>query len=241
MCAESLGGLTDGVSPLEMANAYATIVNGGYRTRPRAIKKIEPRNGKIKLPKRWRVKRTKAFEDGVTYQADQDPRGTTPPAAPAPSAHRLPGRRQDRHDRQEHRRLVRRLHPEVLHLGVGRLPGSQISMNGLYFGSNIDGGTYPARDLGRLHEEGRAARAAGSGSRPSEPFQSQAFQGRYAREGADDEETGEDETGTTTPGPGTTTAPPADEKPADPKPRDGNNGGDTTPLRSGGLRVATAG
>ena len=34
-CAESLGGLEDGVSPLEMANAYATIANGGYRNRPR--------------------------------------------------------------------------------------------------------------------------------------------------------------------------------------------------------------
>ena len=39
-CAESLGGLEDGVSPLEMANAYATIANGGYRNRPRVIKKI---------------------------------------------------------------------------------------------------------------------------------------------------------------------------------------------------------
>ena len=84
VCAESLGGLTDGVSPLEMANAYATIVNGGYRTRPRAIKKIERNGEKIKLPKRWRVKRTKAFEDGVTDQAVQI-LAPTPPAAPAPS------------------------------------------------------------------------------------------------------------------------------------------------------------
>ena len=68
-CAESLGGLEDGVSPLEMANAYATIANGGYRNRPRAIKKIV-RDGKtLKLPKRWRVHRVKAFEDGVTYEA----------------------------------------------------------------------------------------------------------------------------------------------------------------------------
>ena len=42
-CAESLGGLEDGVSPLEMANAYATIANGGYRNRPRVIRKITTR------------------------------------------------------------------------------------------------------------------------------------------------------------------------------------------------------
>ena len=35
--AEGLGGLTDGVSPLEMARAYATIANGGWRMRPIAI------------------------------------------------------------------------------------------------------------------------------------------------------------------------------------------------------------
>ena len=32
--AEALGGLERGVSPLEMANAYATIATGGYRNRP---------------------------------------------------------------------------------------------------------------------------------------------------------------------------------------------------------------
>ena len=41
-CAETLGGLEDGVSPLEMANAYATIANGGYRNRPRAITQGRP-------------------------------------------------------------------------------------------------------------------------------------------------------------------------------------------------------
>ena len=68
-CAETLGGLEDGVSPLEMANAYATIANGGYRNRPRVIRKITTREGPQKLPARWRVNRTKAFSDGVTYEA----------------------------------------------------------------------------------------------------------------------------------------------------------------------------
>jgi penicillin-binding protein 1A len=38
--AEGLGGLTRGVSPLEMANAYATLASGGIRNKPIAIKKV---------------------------------------------------------------------------------------------------------------------------------------------------------------------------------------------------------
>ncbi|HMI72572.1 MAG TPA: transglycosylase domain-containing protein, partial [Solirubrobacteraceae bacterium] len=38
--AEGLGGLTDGVSPLEMARAYATIANGGYRMKPIVVRKV---------------------------------------------------------------------------------------------------------------------------------------------------------------------------------------------------------
>jgi hypothetical protein len=67
--AESLGGLTLGVSPLEMADAYATIASGGYRNRPTAITKITFPDGKSDLPRRFKVKRTKAFEDWVTAEA----------------------------------------------------------------------------------------------------------------------------------------------------------------------------
>ena len=35
--AEGLGGLRPGVSPLEMAGAYATLANGGMRHKPIAI------------------------------------------------------------------------------------------------------------------------------------------------------------------------------------------------------------
>jgi penicillin-binding protein 1A len=52
-----------------MATAYATIASGGYRNRPRVIRKIVTREGKSELPRRWRVHRVKAFEDGVTYEA----------------------------------------------------------------------------------------------------------------------------------------------------------------------------
>ena len=68
-CAETLGGLTEGVSPLEMANAYATIASGGWRNRPTLITEVRFPDGRSELPRRWRVRRVKTFSDGVTAKA----------------------------------------------------------------------------------------------------------------------------------------------------------------------------
>src|SRR4051794_27719223 len=65
--AEGLGGLTNGVSPMEMARAYATIANGGYRGKP-----IGGRKGT--LPHRHldgpgKPKKKRVFSDGVAAEA----------------------------------------------------------------------------------------------------------------------------------------------------------------------------
>jgi penicillin-binding protein 1A len=65
--AEGLGGLTDGVSPLEMARAYATIANGGYRMKPIVVRKVTfPDEHVDNLGK---PRRHKVFDDGVTAEA----------------------------------------------------------------------------------------------------------------------------------------------------------------------------
>jgi len=64
--AEGLGGLRLGVSPLEMANAYATLASGGMRNQPKAIKRVVFPDGKsddLGKPKRKRV-----FSDGVAAE-----------------------------------------------------------------------------------------------------------------------------------------------------------------------------
>jgi penicillin-binding protein 1A len=64
--AEGLGGLRLGVTPLEMANAYATLSAGGVRSKPKAIRKVVFRDGKSDVlgkPERERV-----FSDGVAYE-----------------------------------------------------------------------------------------------------------------------------------------------------------------------------
>ncbi len=45
--AEAIGGLAHGVSPLEMADAYATLANGGIHHDPTAVSKVEFPNGKV--------------------------------------------------------------------------------------------------------------------------------------------------------------------------------------------------
>jgi penicillin-binding protein 1A len=64
--AEGLGGLRLGVSPLEMADAYATLASGGIRNQPIAIRKVEFPDGKsedLGKPQRKRV-----LSDGVAYE-----------------------------------------------------------------------------------------------------------------------------------------------------------------------------
>ena len=63
---EGLGGLRLGVSPLEMANAYATLAAGGVRSEPQAIRKVVFPDGKVDeigKPKRKRV-----MTDGQAYE-----------------------------------------------------------------------------------------------------------------------------------------------------------------------------
>jgi penicillin-binding protein 1A len=67
--AETLGGLTRGVSPLEITNAYATLASGGMRNKPIAIRKVAFPDGHVDElgePERKRV-----FPDGVAYEVTQ--------------------------------------------------------------------------------------------------------------------------------------------------------------------------
>ncbi|HEX2234134.1 MAG TPA: transglycosylase domain-containing protein [Thermoleophilaceae bacterium] len=67
--AEGLGGLRLGVSPLEMANAYATLASGGMRNQAKAIKRVVFPDGKsddLGKPKRKRV-----FPDGVAAEVTE--------------------------------------------------------------------------------------------------------------------------------------------------------------------------
>jgi penicillin-binding protein 1A len=70
--AAALGGLTKGVTPLEMTNAYATIASNGWRNKVSAVRKVcfPKKLGGFDC-KSEKPHRHRAFEDGVTAKATE--------------------------------------------------------------------------------------------------------------------------------------------------------------------------
>jgi penicillin-binding protein 1A len=180
--AESLGGLEEGVSPLEMATAYGTIASGGYRNRPTAITKVEFPDRKSELPRRWRVKRTKVFTDGQTYEATKILEaniqgGTGGRAATGCPAAGKTGTT-DRNTDAWFAGFTPRFATAVW---VG-YPDDRTEMHTLFFGGPVDGGTFPAAIWG-AYMKSIIGGFCGSFPLPKEAFVTQPFFGEYSSSG----------------------------------------------------------
>ena len=188
--AETLGGLTDGVSPLEMADAYATIASGGWRNRPTAITKVTFPDGRSELPARWKVRRTKAFEDGVTAKAteilEQNIQKGTGVAANigCPAAGKTGTT--DEFTDAWFVGFTPRLTTAVW---VG-YPNERVSMSTLFHGGPVAGGTYPAQIWAAYMKQAKG-KFCGSFPPPKTPFQAIPFFGKYSRGGGKDSQTGD--------------------------------------------------
>jgi penicillin-binding protein 1A len=64
--AEGIGGLRIGVSPLEMASAYATLADGGVRRDPVTIRRVVFPRGRVERPRRSRPRRV--VSEAVAYE-----------------------------------------------------------------------------------------------------------------------------------------------------------------------------
>lgn len=64
--AEGIGGLRVGVSPLEMAGAYATLADGGVRRNPVAIRKVVFPGGRVERPEKAEPRRV--VSEAVAYE-----------------------------------------------------------------------------------------------------------------------------------------------------------------------------
>jgi penicillin-binding protein 1A len=64
--AAAIGGLSEGVTPLEMASAYATLADGGIRHRPTAIAKVVFPDGHVDRPPRASGRRV--LTSGEAYE-----------------------------------------------------------------------------------------------------------------------------------------------------------------------------
>jgi penicillin-binding protein 1A len=180
--AETLGGLEDGVSPLEMANAYATIASGGMRNRPTAITRVTFPDGRHELPARWKVRRTRAFEDGVTAKATEIleqnvQKGTGVKAAIGCPAAGKTGTTDEFTDAWFDG-FTPRLSTAVW---VG-YPTERISMSSLYYGAPEAGGTFPAEIWGAYMKMAKG-KFCGGFKPPKTPFHATPFFGRYSRSG----------------------------------------------------------
>jgi|GEM_PF-184715 len=199
-CAETLGGLKYGVSPLEMANAYATIASGGYRNRPRAIRKVViPGHKHNKLPKRWRVHRVKAFDDGVTYEAtkileDNIKSGTGTAAAIGCPAGGKTGTTDNNTDA-----WFDGFTPKLATAVWVGYPNKHIFMNTEFHGGPVDGGTFPAL-IWSAYMKSAVGGYCGDFPKPKVPFVSKPFHGYYATSGrgkGDSGSSGGDQSGLT--------------------------------------------
>jgi penicillin-binding protein 1A len=191
--AEGLGGLEYGVSPLEMANAYATIADGGYRNKPTAITKVVFRDGKVEELDSG--KREKVFSDGVTAKAtdilEQNIQGGTGTAANigCPAAGKT-GTTDDFRDAW----FVGFTPKLTTAVWVG-YPNQQTSMYSVH-GIAVAGGTFPAQIWGAYMKEAKG-KFCGGFPEPKEPFKATPFFGKYATTGAPGDEVTTDESGAT--------------------------------------------
>ena len=121
---EVLGGLRVGVTPLQMADAYATLANGGNHAPATIINKVVFPDGQL-ARLRERHAATRVFPYDQAYAADQVLKQVDHQRHRHGGQLRLPGGRQDRHGQQPRQRVVRRLHAADLNRGLGRLPAGQ--------------------------------------------------------------------------------------------------------------------
>jgi penicillin-binding protein 1A len=239
--AETLGGLEDGVSPLEMATAYASIASGGYRLRPTPITKIVFPDGRVEkgktLPRRFRVKKVRIFDDGVAAEAteilEQNIQGGTGTHAtigcPA-------GGKTGTTDNNTDAWFVGFTPRHSTAVWVG-YPNERVYMTGLYYGANVDGGTFPA-DIWGDYMGRIKGHYCGDFKPPKTPFVSSPFYGKYSSSGGS--LTGGPESSTTTPTPTapapTTPAPQADDTTPDSTgeqtPQNGDQGFDPSQYES---------
>ena len=201
---EVLGGLGYCCSPLEMANAYATIASGGLRNRAIGITKVVFPDGRTeRLDKR---KRVRAFEDGVAAEATdilkrniQSGTGTRANIG-CPAAGKT-----GTTDNFTDAWFVGYTPNLATSVWVG-FPTRRIEMYPPVTPINVAGGTYPAQIWGAYMKQ--VKRGCADFKAPKTPFESAPFFGRYATTGAPG--------GYSTDGTGTGTAPPTGTAPTGP-------------------------
>jgi penicillin-binding protein 1A len=179
---ETLGGLARCCSPLEMANAYATIASGGWRNKPKAITEVRFPDGQVDDLSKPR--RHKAFDTAAMYEVtkilDQNvPNGTGRRAnlTGCPAAGKT-----GTTDKNRNAWFVGFTPKLATSVWVG-FPKANIPMPNLFHGGPVDGGTFPAEIWGLYMQQAMKGVKCGDFVKPDHAFRSRAFSGRFSRGG----------------------------------------------------------
>ena len=180
---ETLGGTGNCCSPLEMANAYATIASGGVRNRPTAITKVTFPDGRSELPPRWKVKRARAFDEGVAAKAREILEENIVAGTGRSASIDCPaGGKTGTTDNFTDAWFVGFTPRLATSVWVGYPKSNKVQMLGLHPTGNVAGGTFPAEIWGDYMEQAKGS-FCGDFEEPDTPFQSSPFFGKYASGG----------------------------------------------------------
>jgi penicillin-binding protein 1A len=167
---ETLGGLEKCCSPLEMANAYATIVDGGWRNTPKAITKVRFPDGEVDDLSKPR--RKKVFDAAAMYEVVKIlEMNISKPGTGGRARTGCPvGGKTGTTDENSDAWFVGFSPRLATSTWVG-FPKGRIPMGPIFNGANVDGGTFPAQIWGQYMKA--AARGfCGRFEKPDEPFKS---------------------------------------------------------------------
>ena len=144
----ALGGLERGVSPLEMANAYATLAAGGRRAKPYSIAYVKDANGELLA--KTTAKTTEAIDPAVAYLTTDILRGVITRGTGTAATDRQGGRWKDRNDPRVSRCMVRGIHPRHRDGSLGGIPGFAKG-DEVRSRTSRDRRILPRADMGLLH------------------------------------------------------------------------------------------
>ena len=170
--AETLGGLKRCCSPLEMANAYATIADGGWRNKPKAITEVRFPDGKV--DDLSQPIRHKAFDSAAMYEVTKILEMNIKSGTGRRAATGCPvGGKTGTTDKNRNAWFVGFSPKLATAVWVG-FPKANIPMERLFHGGPVDGGTFPAEIWGTYMKAARRGFCKGF-PKPDHPFKPKGF------------------------------------------------------------------
>jgi penicillin-binding protein 1A len=178
--AEGLGGLRIGVSPLEMADAYATLASGGVHHKPVAITKVEFPDGKS--DNLGEVKGNRVMTDGQAYEVTKVLKANVQGGTGVNANYGCPAAGKTGTTDNFTDAWFVGFEPHLATATWVGYPNSSVQMRSVH-GIEVAGATFPSQiwhDFMNVAHRGYCE----DFPQPTTPFVSSPFFGKYAKQGA---------------------------------------------------------